>query len=259
MCLIALAHRVHPEFELVVAANRDEFHARPTAPAGVWAEAPEVVGGRDLSQGGSWLAVTRQGRLACVTNVRRMVPTDPSAPSRGGLVAAFARGGFSAAAFAEALAPRAGAFAGFNLLLWDGAELCYLNNHPGFLSRPVPPGLHVVSNADLDTPWPKTERLRRAMAAWLEAGGGDEAALLAALGDRTPAPDAELPDTGFGLAWERRLSPAFIADGEYGTRCSTLVFLRRGGGGRFLECRFDPSGQPAGRTEIAWASEGAWL
>lgn len=257
MCLIALAYRAHPDFELVVAANRDEFHARPTAVAAAWAEAPEVAGGRDLAQGGSWLAVSRRGRLACVTNVRRMAAVDPAAPSRGGLVAGFVRDGEPAAAFAAALAPRAAAYAGFNLLLWDGAELRYLNNHPRFVSRTVPPGIHVVSNADLDTPWPKTRLLRRAMEAWLAEGGRDEAALLAALADRRPAPDADLPDTRVGLDLERRLSPAFIADPVYGTRCTTLVQVRRDGAIRFREWRFDPAGAPAGRTELDWPA-GPW-
>lgn len=255
MCLIALAYRVHPDFELVVAANRDEYHARPTAPAGPWGDAPDVFGGRDLLQGGSWLALSIRGRLACVTNVRRRVTPDPAAPSRGGLVAAFVRGDAPARAYAEELGGRAMAYAGFNLLLWDGAELRYLNNHPRFISRAVPPGVHVVSNADLDTPWPKTEKLRRAMAAWAAAGDGDEASLLAALADRTAAPDADLPNTGVGLDLERRLSPAFIVDPGYGTRCTTLAAFRRDGSARFTEWRFDP----AGRADARWTpGTGGW-
>ncbi|WP_243317183.1 NRDE family protein [Geothrix paludis] len=254
MCLIALAYRAHPDFELVIAANRDEYHARPTAPAGPWEDAPEVFGGRDLSQGGSWLALSKRGRLACVTNVRRMVAPDPGAPSRGGLVASFVRGRQPARAFADELRERAMAFAGFNLLLWDGTDLRYLNNHPRFLSREVPPGVHVVSNADLDTPWPKTEKLRRAMTAWVVSGDGDEAPLLAALADPTPAADADLPDTGVGLELERKLSPAFIVDPTYGTRCTTIATLGRDGAVRFREWRFDPAGQLAGRTDTRWTA-----
>src|SRR5512133_5943 len=253
MCLIALAYRAHPEFELVIAANRDEFHARPTAPAGAWEDAPDVFGGRDLSQGGSWLALSKRGRLACVTNVRRMAVPDPAAPSRGGLVSSFVRGNQSARMFSDELAGRALAFAGFNLLLWDGTDLRYLNNHPRFVSREVPPGVHVVSNADLDTPWPKTEKLRRAMAAWVASGVEDESPLLTALADRTPAADADLPDTGVGLDLERLLSPAFIVSPGYGTRCTTVVALRRDGSARFSEWRFEPSGQLAGRTDTRWS------
>lgn len=252
MCLIALAYRAHPAFELVVAANRDEYHARPTALAAAWEDAPEVFGGRDLSQGGSWLALSKRGRLACVTNVRRMASPDPAAPSRGGLVASFVRGRESAQAFSEGIAARAMAFAGFNLLLWDGSDLRYLNNHPAFVSRTVPPGVHVVSNADLDTPWPKTERLREAMVAWVAAGEEDEAPLLAALADPRPASDGDLPDTGVGLDLERLLSPAFIVNPRYGTRCTTIATLGRDGSVRFTELRFDPSGRRSGRTDARW-------
>ncbi|WP_257306231.1 NRDE family protein [Geothrix campi] len=255
MCLIALAYRAHPDFELVIAANRDEYHARPTAPAAAWVDAPEVFGGRDLSQGGSWLALAQGGRLACVTNVRRMAIPDPAAPSRGGLVANFIRSRQTARAFAEEVGDRAMAFAGFNLLLWDGADLCYLNNHPRFVSREVPPGVHVVSNADLDTSWPKTEKLRRAMAAWVASGEADETPLLAALMDRAPAPDADLPDTGVGLELERLLSPAFIVSPQYGTRCTTVVTLGRDGSARFTEWRFDPSGELSGRSDLRWPFE----
>ncbi|HEY3400154.1 MAG TPA: NRDE family protein [Geothrix sp.] len=255
MCLIALAYRAHPEFELVIAANRDEYHARPTAPAGAWEDAPEVFGGRDLSQGGSWLALSKRGRLACVTNVRRMAVPDPAAPSRGGLVASFVRGRQSARDFSDGIRDRAMAFAGFNLLLWDGSELRYLNNHPRFVSRDVPPGVHVVSNADLDTPWPKTEQLRRVVEAWVASGEEDEAPLLAALADRTPAADADLPDTGVGLELERMLSPACIVSPAYGTRCTTVVALRRDRTARFSEWRFDSSGELAGRTDTRWTPE----
>jgi uncharacterized protein with NRDE domain len=255
MCLIALAYRAHPEFELVIAANRDEFHARPTAPAGAWEDAPDVFGGRDLSQGGSWLALSKRGRLACVTNVRRMAAPDPAAPSRGGLVASFVRGNQSARMFSDEVAGRALTFAGFNLLLWDGAELRYLNNHTRFVAREVPLGVHVVSNADLDTPWPKTEYLRRAMTAWVASGDEDEAPLLTAMADRTPAADADLPDTGVGLDLERMLSPAFIVGPRYGTRCTTVVAFRRNGSVSFTEWRFDPSGQPSGRSHARWAFE----
>ena len=252
MCLIVLGYRVHPEWELVIAANRDEYHDRPTAPAAAWEDAPEVFGGRDLRQGGSWLAVSKRRRLACVTNVRSGIRPDPEAPSRGGLVSTFVRGTEPAAAHAEGLAARAGAFAGFNLLLWDGAGLRHLTNRPQVAEQEVPPGVHVLSNADLDTPWPKALKARRAMEVWLAQGGGDPAPLLAVLADRTPAPDAELPDTGVGLDLERLLSPPFIVSPSYGTRCTTLVRLGRDGSARFAEQRFDPSGHPCGHTEVRW-------
>jgi len=247
MCLIAVAWKVHPRYELVLAANRDEFHSRPAAPAAPWKEAPDVFGGRDLLQGGSWLAVSARRRLACVTNVRRMVPPNPAAPSRGQLVAGFVEGRDTAAAYARALAPRALEYSGFNLLAWDGAELHYLNNHPGFVARKVEPGVHVVSNADLDTPWPKTRRLAAAMEHWVRSGESSEAPLLEALADEAPAPDTELPDTGVGREMERMLSPPFIRSERYGTRCSTVVKAGRDAT-EFFERRFDAGGEATGET-----------
>ena len=250
MCLIGLAWRCDARHELIVAANRDEFHERPSAPAGFWADAPEVFGGRDLRSGGSWLAVSTRGRFAAVTNVRRMAPPNPNAPTRGALVADFMRGRESARACAGRLGPVAGAYAGFNLLLYDGAELLYVDNHPAFECAAVAPGVHVVSNDQLDTRWPKSLRLQAVM-----QRGPDDAALFAALQDPLPAPDAELPDTGVGRDLERLLSSPFIVSAGYGTRCSTIV--RIGAGEiRFAERRFGPDGAETGRTDQVLARTG---
>ena len=241
MCLIGIHWR--PGGELLVAANRDEFHARPSAPAGPWGDAPEVFGGRDLRSGGSWLAVSSRRRLAAVTNVRRMVPPNPAAPSRGALVADFVRGSDTAAQYAERLRAVAEGHAGFNLLLYDGRELLYVDNHPHYECAEVSPGVHVVSNDQLDTPWPKSLRLKAVMERQSEPG-----ALFAALADRRPAADAELPDTGVGRPLERMLSAPFIVSEGYGTRCSTVVAIGHDGIA-FAERRFGPDGAETGRTE----------
>jgi len=242
MCLIGLTWRAQPRRELVLAANRDEFHDRPSAPAAFWDDAPHVFGGRDLRSGGSWLAVSARGRLAAVTNVRRMIPPIPQAPTRGALVADFVRGDASAAAFAQSLHAHADRYSGFNLLLFDGAELLYVDNHPAFEMARVAPGVHVVSNDQLDTPWPKSLRLKAVLERTAEP-----AALFEALADRRPAPDAELPDTGVGPQLERMLSPPFIVSPGYGTRCSTHV--RVGDGAiEFEERRFDAAGRQTGVT-----------
>jgi uncharacterized protein with NRDE domain len=243
MCLIGVAFRHHPGCELLLAANRDEFHARPSAAAAVWDDAPDVYGGRDLRGGGSWLAVSARGRLAAVTNVRRMVPPNPAAPSRGALVADFVRGSETAARYAARLRELAADYSGFNLLLYDGRELLYVDNHPHYECAPVSPGVHVVSNDQLDTPWPKSLRLRAVM----ERESGAEA-LFAALADRRPARDDELPDTGVGLPLERMLSPPFIVSEGYGTRCSTVV-RADAGSIAFAERRFGPDGAETGRSE----------
>lgn len=242
MCLIAFAWRADPQHALVLAANRDEFHDRPSAPAAPWADAPHVFGGRDLKSGGSWLAVSQRGRLAAVTNVRRMIPPNPAAPTRGALVADFVRGNAGARDYAEALRPRAEHYSGFNLLLYDGHELLYVDNHPEFEVAAVAPGVHVVSNDQLDTPWPKSLRLK----AVLERTRAREA-LFAALADRQPARDEELPDTGVGRELERMLSPPFIVSPGYGTRCSTVVTIGAAGI-EFAEQRFHPSGDLDGQT-----------
>jgi uncharacterized protein with NRDE domain len=242
MCLIGVAFREGPEPELVLAANRDEFHERPSAPAAPWLDAPHVFGGRDLKSGGSWLAVSLHGRLAAVTNVRRMIPPNPQAPTRGALVADFVRGSLGAAQYAQGLRPVAEHYAGFNLLLYDGGELLYVDNHPQFEVARVAPGVHVVSNDQLDTPWPKSLRLQ----AQLQRTTRREA-LFEALMDRRPAADTELPDTGVGLQLERMLSPPFIVSPGYGTRCSTFVRMALGTI-EFEERRFDAYGHQIGVT-----------
>jgi uncharacterized protein with NRDE domain len=248
MCLIGIAYRAHPKHDLVLAANRDEFHDRPSAAAATWADQPRVFGGRDLRQKGSWLAVSLGGRLAAVTNVRRMVPPDPSSPSRGRLVAEFLQAEADARAFADGLAGDADSYSGFNLVLYDGAQLLYVTNTPEFKVEAIAPGIHAVSNAALDTPWPKTRRLTDVLGKWTADKWEDFQPLFKALGDRVPAADAELPNTGVGKQLEKMLSPPFIVSPHYGTRCSTVVTVGRGRID-FAEKRFERSGLEAGRGE----------
>jgi uncharacterized protein with NRDE domain len=248
MCLIALALDAHPRFSLVLAANRDEFHARPAAPASYWDDSPQIFGGRDLQQHGSWLAIARDGRWVAVTNVRRMVLPDPSAPSRGELASGYLRGTLDARAYGESLAARAERYAGFNLLLGDRDGVWYLSNQPGFRMQRLTPGQHAVSNASLDTPWPKLRHLKSRLGQWCADGETDTTGLFAALADPHIATDAELPDTGVGIEHERFLSPAFISSAEYGTRCSTVLTIDAGGHAVFHERRFGPQATFLGET-----------
>lgn len=253
MCLIALAWRQHARYPLAIAANRDEFHGRPSAPAAVDPDAPAVFGGRDLVQGGGWLQVSSRGRLAAVTNVRdgRALPTD-SPRSRGWLVRDFIRGRQPAAEFAAAVAQAPG-HGPFNALFWDGTALFHASNHPGGCAE-VAPGLHAMSNGAFDAAWPKSAVATRALQAWLDSDGtrADPMArpemlepLFEALADRAVAPDDRLPDTGVGLELERMLSPPFVAGSAYGTRCSSVVLA---GPDRivFAERRFGPDGVRTG-------------
>lgn len=263
MCLIALAWRMHPRCPLILAANRDEFHARPTLPLAEWEDAPQIIGGRDALHGGSWLAL-RGRRLAAVTNVRR--PPQQEGRSRGELVADFVRGDADAAAAMRALADEATQYRPFNLLIHDGDGLAFASNcpdtasfdiesRPGFAMRTLDPGIHGVSNGALDAPWPKTTMLMAKLGEWVAASAADLSTdnvpdlepIFAALADTTVATDERLPDTGIGLERERFLSPAFIAHPMYGTRASTVVLVaedrvdiverRFGPGGSFLEER----------------------
>ncbi|HZP13492.1 MAG TPA: NRDE family protein [Nevskiaceae bacterium] len=248
MCLIAVAWKTHADLPLAMAANRDEFHDRPAAPAGWWNGKHEVFGGRDLSHGGSWLALSRHGRLAAITNIRRMIPPDPNAPSRGGLVREFVQSSLSAEQYADEIAERAKIYSGFNLLLYDGSDLVFCHNFDGFEQRALQPGIHVVSNATLDTPWPKSQRLRRAMQAFVNQRVASRNLLFSALADAEEAEDDELPNTGVGIEMERFLSPPFIRGDRYGTRCSTVVTINADGLAEFAEHRFGPGGAFSGES-----------
>lgn len=244
MCLIALAWKIHARHRLVVGANRDEFHARAAAPAGRWDDAPAVIAGRDLVAGGTWLGVSDEGRFAAVTNVRDGRLPPKMARSRGALTADFLRSTESPLAAAGRAHDERAQYGGFNLLLMAGDELVYVGSH-GDPPRSLPPGLYALSNAMLDTPWPKLARLRQSFGELIarHPGGDDdelESDIFDLLDDREPAADADLPDTGVGLAVERLLSAPFIVSPEYGTRCSTVVMID--GEARLSERRFDPAG-----------------
>ena len=245
MCLAVVALDSHHRYALVVAANRDEFHARPTAPAAWWDDT--LLAGRDLEAGGTWLGVTRSGRFALLTNVREPHRIDRNAPSRGALVPDVLR---DAAPVHEALdcaRARGARHNGFNLVAGSADTAAWTSNRAERVVA-LPPGVHGLSNALLDAPWPKVMRTEAAVATWLESGRDDPEPLFAALADRTTAPDAELPSTGVPLEWERLLSAPFIVSEKYGTRSSTVVTVDRDGHVRFVERSFDPSGRRCGEV-----------
>jgi uncharacterized protein with NRDE domain len=251
MCLLAIAWKVHPRWRLLLAGNRDEFHPRPTAPLAHWQEPGGIVAGRDLQSGGTWAGVSAGGRMAVVTNVRDPALRKPGAPSRGALATAFLGATAPAAAHAARLLASAQAYAPFNLLLADGESCEYVGNTPATRQVRLAPGVHGLSNGDLDEPWPKVVALCERLGAWIDAGDDDPAPLWAALADETRADDAALPDTGVGIALERMLSPAFIRDADYGTRASTLIAIDHDGRGWIAERRFGPDGVFEGETVLA--------
>jgi uncharacterized protein with NRDE domain len=254
MCLLALGWQAHPEQRLVFAGNRDEFHARPAAPAHWWPDAPGVLAGRDLEAGGTWLGADLDGRFAVVTNFREPV-TEPAAasPSRGGLVTDFLTGSQTALDYALALEDRKDDYAGFNLLVADAGGLHYVTNRaPGRLD--LPPGIYALSNNSLNTPWPKVSRLRTAFSEALDGPPPSVDRFFDLLADRRPAADEDLPDTGVGRDLERLLSPAFIVSPAYGTRCSTVILLSRNGAAVFAERSFGPDGEATDDVRQSWST-----
>lgn len=244
MCLILLAIDTHPAYRLILAANRDEFFARPTAPATFWADAPHVLAGRDLKGGGTWLGITKTGRLAALTNFRDLRSQRAEAPSRGRLVSDYLRGAMSAAAYGDYLEQEGTAYNDFNLLFGDMQTLNWFSNR-GNRHSLLAPGVHGLSNEFLDSPWPKVNHGREALELLLATGGTIRPEdLFTILSDRTLAPDHLLPDTGIGIERERILSPLFIASPGYGTRSSTVLLVNRENRVTFSERTF--TGEPAG-------------
>lgn len=233
MCLITLAWKVRADLPLVVAANRDEWRDRAAAPAQWWEDHPEILAGRDLKAGGTWMGVTRSGRFAAVTNFRDPSDRRETARSRGGLVTEFLLGRTDPGTWLADLMHRAGDYNGFNLILGDGESLWYYGSREA-LARPIAPGVHGLSNHLLDEPWPKVLRARMAMEAALKQPD-PVPSLFEALSDSQGAADAALPNTGVGLAWERRLASALITGSDYGTRASTVVAVSAAGEVRFEE------------------------
>lgn len=250
MCLVVAALGQSARWPLVIAANRDEFHARPAAPAHWWEEG--IFGGRDLQAGGTWLAVTRDGRFALLTNVREPERKDPSAPSRGALVPSLLTAEAALPDALAALTDPARGYNGFNLLAGARTNWWWGSNR-GARSLALPSGRLGLSNAQLDTPWPKLVRTRAALDRWLAQDATDVEPVFAALGDRTLVQDASLPSTGVPLEWERRLSAAFITSESYGTRCSTVITVDAGGRLRFEERSFGADGEPTGTVVEAFA------
>ncbi|HET9679253.1 MAG TPA: NRDE family protein [Gammaproteobacteria bacterium] len=259
MCLLAFAWKTHPDYRLIFAGNRDEFHARPTAAADWWEDAPHVLGGRDLAAGGTWLGLTDQGRFAVVTNYREPGAAPPAeALSRGTLATDFLIGTSTPHTYLNTLRAGGGArFAGFNLLFGelagDKPALFYYSNRSGAtdLTGELSAGIYGLSNHLLDTPWPKVQHLKAAMQL-NSAEPSDTETLLGALGDRTLPDDAELPNTGVSPAHEKLLSPACIVSPDYGTRASSIVTVANTGQTQFIELTRNRDGEPAGRKEYSF-------
>ena len=250
MCLIVLAHRQHPRYPLLVAANRDEFYLRPTAQAELWAEHPGLLAGRDLVAGGTWLGITREGRFAAITNHRRAEAVAAGPHSRGLLTLNFLRGEIRAAEYLAEVADRGADYAGFHLLLGEAGEMYYYSNVEGPV-QVLPPGVYGLSNAPLDSAWPKVKRGREAMQAIIASR--DEPSLdklSASVASHMRARDQELPNKGTDLDFERSLSPQFIVTPEYGTRATTSLSVAASGEVQFRESNFLAGGVAGGSRDF---------
>lgn len=256
MCTVLLAYRAHPRYRLILAANRDEFYERPTAPAGFWDDARAVFAGRDLRHGGTWLGVTAAGRLAALTNYRDPAENVSHRLSRGHLVSEYLAGEGSTERYLESLRVKRAAYNGYNLLFGDMEQLyCYSNRTDE--TAIIEPGVHGLSNHLLDTPWPKVARGREALARLLAAEEIREEELFAIVGDRSRASDEELPETGVGLEWERVLSAIFITSERYGTRSSSILLVGEDLQATFVERSFDSGAARESRVSFDWSARGA--
>ncbi len=246
MCLILFAWQTHPRYPLVVAANRDEFHDRPTTAAGFWEETPSILAGRDLRAGGTWLGVNRTGRFAAISNYREpLFKTSQLEYSRGHLVRDFLLGNSAPKPHAERLQAQGARYHGFNLLLGDREEFFYVSNRN---EKPisVAPGSHGLSNHLLDTDWPKVHDGRTRLDAVLKDEHIDPEALLELLADKSTTSRTRLSTEELQSEPERTTKLIFIDSPVYGTRSSTVLLLDRDGEMTFVERQFDASGKPAG-------------
>lgn len=258
MCLILFGFRAHRHFPLVVAANRDEHYSRPAAPAGFWADYPDVYAGRDLEKGGTWMGINTNGRFAAITNYREGLAGPAALRSRGELVSGFLSGDESAPDFFSKAAQSANDYNPFSMIAGDLSALSFYSNRSSDIAV-VASGIHGLSNHLLDTPWPKVVNGTAAVAATRDLDDPDaiSALLFSSLAERSSAQDAQLPDTGISRQRERELSPPFISGEHYGTRTSTVLLVHASGEVFVHEKRFGPHGAQLGADARAFRLESA--
>lgn len=249
MCLIALSLGQHDQYPLILAANRDEFHARPTKDAHWWPDKPDILGGRDLQAGGTWLALHRNGRFATVTNFRDAAPPSSGLLSRGHLVTGFLESKMGPRDYLNTI--RGSAYAGFNLIVGTIAEVAYLSNREEGV-RTVGPGTYGLSNALLDGPWHKVEQTRERLSSMLTDDDVNESSLMRLMNDRAKAPVSEIEKGHLDFRTAHSISAPFIVMPDYGTRCTTVLLADRDGKWHFTERRFDPAGRKAGESRMSF-------
>lgn len=251
MCFLLFSINALPDYPLVVAGNRDELHNRRARPARFWQRRPDMIAGKDETHGGSWLGLHRNGRFACLTNYRDAIPPSTSAPSRGELVVDYLNGAARADEFADDLTTRLTQFNGFNFVFGTVTSLQHISNRTNPQRQALDNGVHGISNGALNENWPKVRRGRERLHQILQQTKNDmpdTRQILSLLSDQQTAADAQLPDTGVGIARERILAPIFINASEYGTRCSTVITVRSDGYVSFTERSFDANANTSGEV-----------
>jgi uncharacterized protein with NRDE domain len=234
MCLILFAYDTHPSYKLVLTANRDEFYARPTQQAHFWPEQPHILAGKDLQAGGTWIGVSKAGKLAALTNYRDPANINPDAPSRGALTIDFLNSALSAKDYLHQIDKNGLEYNGFNLLLLDETGLWCYNNLQRAITQ-VPSGVHGLSNATLNTSWPKTDSAKQQLAQLTANETIEKTALVAMMENKSTAPDEMLPKTGVPYQWEKLLSARFIESESYGSRITTVITITHANEISFLE------------------------
>lgn len=250
MCILALAWQAHPNWHLVVAGNRDELQARPAVPLARWKQPDHILAGRDLQSGGTWLGVSEQGRFAVVTNLRGYGGPEPGCASRGALVTDLLSGHGQ---YADPNQANLSDFNPFNAIVADRSQAHFLSNRPEAIRSKLGHGVYGLSNGALDEPWPKTMQLKAFLLEWIVAGAANPEVLFDGL-QMESLPDFGLPPAKPSDApQEPPLSPIFIRNPVYGTRCSTVVAIDIQGKGMVIERRFAPNGEPAGETALSFS------
>jgi uncharacterized protein with NRDE domain len=249
MCLILIASNVHPDYKLIVAANRDEFYNRPTQQAKYWEEFPSLLAGKDLSAGGTWMGITKQGKFCAITNYRDLRNLKQNAPSRGDLVLSYLTSEINSANFVDELQTKGNEYNGFNLLFGDVDSLTYFSNQSDE-TQILSPGIYGLSNHFIDTPWFKNTRSKQMFESIISNKLLAEEELITMLQDSIEAPEDQLPDTGVGKEWEKILSPIFIHSEKYGTRCSTMITVSNENEVTFTEVSYNALGYETERNSF---------
>jgi len=254
MCLLLIAYKRHPNYKLIVAANRDELHERPTEPAHFWTEDNSLLAGKDLKENGTWMGITKNGRFAALTNYRDMSSIKADAPTRGKLVSNFLLGKTETADYHKILLTKAKLYNGYNLIIGNVDNLFYFSNISMEFKK-LEVGIYGLSNHLLDTPWPKVTKAKREFTQILENEQPSEEEIFSLLYDSTKFPKKDLPKTGLSKEMEMLVSPIFTVTEKYGTRSSTVILINNDNTISFTEKSFDAKKEDFNRSHFSFNIE----